>query len=199
MRTGIFGGSFNPVHLGHLIITDRFRESLNLDKVLLVPSNISPFKVGMKEEYAPASDRIAMLKLAFASVTYAEVDTFEITKAGISYSADTIEYLANKYAGAELFFLIGEDQAEKFSKWKTPRRIASLAQICIAGRDLQTMVAKKIEETFAEIDVKPIQINSPIIEISSSEIRRRIRENKSINFLTPPEVADYIRTHKLYL
>lgn len=198
MKTGIFGGSFNPVHLGHLIITESFSEKMELDRVVIIPANISPFKSGNPEEYAPGSDRIKMLQLAYAPLADSVIETYEIDRKGLSYTADTLKYIRKKYPDDDLYFLIGEDQALTFPYWHNPQEIASCAQICIADRDVSRSMHEKILSAMEKIGITPIFINSPLIEISSTEIRNRINCRKSINFLTPPAVIEYIKSKNLY-
>lgn len=185
MKIGIAGGSFNPIHIGHLIITEHFREQMNLDKVIIIPAAVSPSKINTSDEYLDAEHRLQLIKRAIANNPYLELDTYEIDKQGISYTIDTINYLKNKYPAEELFLLIGEDQAIAFNKWKDWQHIAQMMQICVAPRNVYGFDYDAINAVFTSIENKPVIINSPLIEISSTEIRKRMREGRSIRYLVP--------------
>ena len=116
MRVGIYGGSFNPVHLGHVGIARRAIEDLALDKLVVVPANVSPFKTD--ESYAPPWDRLELVRAAFSDISNVSVDDREIRRGGVSYAIDTVREIAAEEKGAELFFVVGEDAAEGLPKWK---------------------------------------------------------------------------------
>lgn len=185
MKIGIAGGSFNPIHIGHLIIIEHFREQMSLDKVIIIPAAVSPSKVDTSDEYLDAEHRLELIKNAIADNPALELDTFEIDKQGISYTIDTIRYLKEKHPNDELFLLMGEDQAIAFDKWKDWQLIAQLTQICVAPRKVYGFDTKTVNAIFGTIEKKPVIINSPLIEISSTEIRKRMRQGRSIRYLVP--------------
>ena len=196
-KIGIIGGSFNPIHQGHLIIAEWFRQELMLDLIIFIPTFISPFKLEDSEVIDPM-DRLAMLKLAIESNSKFIYDDFEINKKAVSYTIDTLKYLKSKYLNSDLFYLIGEDQAQKFNKWNKWEDILSIVQLCIARRDFNDEQIKSINEVFKSIKYTPVWISSPKIEISSTEIRNRVKKGKSIKYLTDDKVVDYIISNNVY-
>ncbi len=184
-RIGIAGGSYNPIHIGHLIIMEHFREQMQLDIVKILPAKISPSKINEASEYLADNLRIDLINKAIADNPFFELDAFEINKDGISYTIDTLKYIQSKFPEAELFLLIGEDQAIAFNKWKQWQEIANNCQICIAPRNIYGFDMSAVEMIFQEIENKPIIIKSPLIEISSTEIRQRMKDGRSIRYLVP--------------
>ncbi len=197
-RIGIAGGSYNPIHLGHLIIIERFREQLSLDLVKIIPANISPSKINNSDIYISDNDRKSIIELAIIDNPFVEMDTFEIDSDGVSYTIDTLEFLKNKYKETDFFLLIGEDQAINFDKWKRWEEIAQITQICVAPRNTKSFDKNKIDDIFSEIEKHPIILNSPLIEISSTEIRNRIKKDMDFRYLVPKEVEKYIIEHHLF-
>lgn len=198
IKIGIAGGSFNPIHLGHLIIIEQFRLQMQLDKVKIIPAAVSPFKISQSTDYLPDTDRINIINAAIADNQYFELETYELEKEGVSYTIDTLHYLTAKYPDSEFYLLIGEDQAKEFNKWREWVKIAELAQICIAPRNTEGFNANIIEDVFGNISRKPIIVNSPLIEISSTNIRNKIKFGESIKYLVPNSVDEYIRQNNLY-
>lgn len=204
-RVGIVGGTFNPVHIAHLIIADRFAEQMALDKVLFVPAFRSPFKLA-DSEIAEASNqhRLTMLALALAGMPYCSVSTIEIERQGVSYTIDTLRAIKDEYnqqsKSVELFLLIGGDQAAAFTKWRLWEEILGQAQLCIARRphtipkDVETAMTYSLT---TEQSV-PQWIQAPLLAISSTEIRERLREGRSIKHLVPSAVEAYLLDHHLY-
>lgn len=201
-KIGIVGGSYNPIHNAHLIIAEHFREQMDLDLVLLIPSNISPNKVAQINKYIDSTHRLNMVVLACRNNKYFRVDDVEIQRNGISYTIDTLKYLKSKYLNAELFLLIGEDQAINFNKWNRWQEILKYSQLCIAGRNQNLELSETTQETinniFDEINYKPIWITSPLMDISSSNIRNRISKGQSIKYQVPNSVLSYIEKNNLY-
>jgi len=126
MRIGIYGGSFNPVHYGHVNIARRAVAELALDRLIVIPANVSPFKVRVNSDYVPPWNRVALVKAAFGEVEKAEVDLREIERGGVSYAIDTVSVIAAENPGAELFFVIGEDSVEGLPRWKEYERLCEL-------------------------------------------------------------------------
>lgn len=192
MRTGIFGGTFNPPHIGHLLLAERVQESLSLDTVLFVPAAIPPHKVG-EPSIAPNEHRVSMLLRAIQGNPQFDISTVEIDREGVSYTADTLRLLAQSYPGAELYLLIGADNLADFHTWREPEVICSLARLAVMHR-----------AGFSADDVDPrwrkhvVAVRTPTIEISGTEIRRRIAEGKSIRYYVTPAVAEYIQEKGLY-
>ncbi len=189
-RWGILGGTFNPVHLGHLIVAEWMLDALQLNKVLFVPNYRHPFQ--KHKEITTPRRRLKMLELATDDYPDFEVSTLELDRGDISYTIDTLRYMRDNNPDTELFYLIGEDNVPEFDRWKEPRNILALATVVVYRRKLNTTNQTPDESTpFMYMD-------TPIIEISSSQIRERIRQNKSCRSLLPPGVYQYIREHRLY-
>ena len=197
-RIGIFGGTFNPIDNAHIAIAKQFIKELNIDTCIIIPANISPFKTSNNDMVQiTAEQRIQMLKLAFANEQRFVIDTYEIDKGGVSYSYDTIQYIKLKHPNEDIFVLIGSDQAVSFKEWKEWKWILKNTQICIAMRHGFSS-SDEINELMEIDNKKPHILNSPLIKISASEIRKKLLDKDSITEYVPPEVEDYIKSNKLY-
>jgi len=195
-KIGIFGGSFNPVHIGHLIIAQHFVEELNLDYCYFVPNYISPFKIG-DNEIIPSHTRLEMLRLATEDNPKFIIDTFEINKADISYTYQTILYFKNKFPSAQLFLLVGSDQAEKFTSWKNWETILDNANLAVAKRKPEVFDPPQYNFP-SEYSKKVIHLSNPIIEISSSSIRNYLKSGRAIRYLVPEKIFNFIISNKLF-
>ncbi|HEY5345045.1 MAG TPA: nicotinate-nucleotide adenylyltransferase [Verrucomicrobiae bacterium] len=190
MKLGIFGGSFNPVHLGHLLVAQAAVEELGLDRLFFIPAAQSPFKT--ENEMAPASARLQLLRLALAGKTNCEVDDQEIQRGGISYTIDTLRTYAGKFPAAKLFCLIGADNAAKLNEWRESAEMAKLAEFVAVPRP--GGAAAIFPPPFRGRTLKGF----PFV-VSSSEIRARVKAALPIENLVPPFVAEAIHSAKLYL
>lgn len=199
MKIGILGGSFDPIHNGHLIIAEYARTELNLDKVIFMPSGIHPFKGNQK--MAEADKRVEMVSLAIESNIYFEKDDFEIVQNNITYTKDTLIYLNKKYKDEELYFIIGSDIIFQLEKWKNFNRLIELCKfvLFIRPEDEMDKIHKKVTQLneLYEIDLEIIP--APLINISSTLIKERIRDRQSIKYLVPELVEDFIKKENLYL
>lgn len=188
MRIGILGGTFNPVHLAHLILAECALKALKLDKVFFVPANIQALKVRAKLASGP--ERLNMLKLAIRGKEKFAVSDVEISRGGKSYTIDTLRFYRKKFKQRlQLFFIAGSDSLKDLNKWKDLGKILKLAKF---------VVAKRPEFSLGELSKKITYINMPEIDISSSDIRKRIKAGKSIKYLVDGEVLEYIKKKKLY-
>jgi nicotinate-nucleotide adenylyltransferase len=183
MRIGIYGGTFNPVHHGHLILARQALEEFKLDRLIFVPAAESPFKI--QNHTAPAGDRLAMLRLAIAGEDRFSIDPLEIERGGISYSIDTVKMFRSRDPEAELFFLVGEDNADRLTEWHRFEELKKLVCFVVLSRS----------EDFESSDYPVVQRR---IEISSTEIRNRVAKQESITYLVPESVKHYIEQHQLY-
>jgi nicotinate-nucleotide adenylyltransferase len=195
-RVGVLGGTFDPVHYGHLHIAQSLRQALDLDRIVWVPAGRPPHKAG--QIVSSDDDRLAMLRLALADAPADEISTVDIDRSGPSYTADTLELLSQRLGPAHLFFLMGEDSLRDLPTWHDPERIVRLAELAVAGRpevdaDLE-VVSRAVPNIKSRVRIIPMKE----IAISSSDIRRRARAGESLHGLVPPAVADYIRDHALY-
>lgn len=196
MRLGVLGGTFDPVHLAHLVLGEVAREDLDLDRVLFVPTGQPWRKAG--REIAAASDRMAMLRLATAGNSYFDVSTLEVDRDGPSYTEVTLEALLKEYGKeTELFFIIGRDSLLDFPHWHDPRRIAELATLVVADRD-GSGVPSESEPTLPGIVARLCWLRMPRVDINSTDVRTRVREGRSIRYRVPDGVAAYIDERGLY-
>jgi nicotinate-nucleotide adenylyltransferase len=186
---GIFGGTFDPIHTGHLITAQAVRELRGLDKIIFIPAFISPHKTEIPT--LSPEHRFAMVKLAIKNIPYFDFSDLEINTATISYTIETLRVLKEKYNKIEL--IIGYDNILKFSSWKEPDEILKLAKIIVLNRKLTQEPINK--DRFYN---SALFVDTPTIEISSSEIRERVTKNLPLNFLVPEEVQNYIYHFNLY-
>jgi nicotinate-nucleotide adenylyltransferase len=185
MRLGVLGGTFDPVHLGHLVLGEAAREQLSLDRVLFVPTGLQWRKAG--REIVLAKHRLAMVRLAVRGNAAFKVSTVEIERPGPSYTADTLEELA-KTADVELFLILGADAYEDLPNWVRPDRIRELATIVVAARKGESAMVRS----------PAVRIEMPEMGISATDIRERVAGGRSIRYLVPAAVEGYIRKHGLY-
>ena len=199
-KIGIFGGTFDPVHMAHITIAECFLNQMNLDKCIFVPAFISPFKTDSRPVSSPLH-RLKMLELALADNKLFEIDDYEISKSDISYTYNTIEYLKDKNPSSDLFLLIGADQAKDFTKWYNWEAILNEVQLCIALRPGYNELNEDfmIIEQLSICGKKPLQLNLPELNVSSSAIRENITLSNDINDLVPFKVLEYIKLNNLYL
>jgi nicotinate-nucleotide adenylyltransferase len=195
-RIGVLGGTFDPVHNGHLHIADTLRTALSLDRVLWVPAGRPPHKTD--QIVSSDRDRLAMLDLALAGAATDETSTIDINRFGPSYTADTLEILAGHFPPARLFFLMGEDSLRDLPTWHDPERILRVAELAVAGRPGVETDLESLELQVPGVGKRVNVVPTDEVAISSSDIRRRVSENQSIRGLVPAMVEAYIRDHGLY-
>jgi nicotinate-nucleotide adenylyltransferase len=184
MKLGIYGGSFDPVHLGHLLVAQTAIEELGLDRLFFIPAAQSPFKPDSRA--APGALRLQLLRLALAGKINCEVDDQEIRRGGISYTVDTLRAYAAKFPGAKLFYLIGADNAAKLNEWREPAVLAVLAEFVAMPRP--GGAAAVFPAPFRGRTLKGFPFG-----VSSSEIRARLQAGLPIDHLVPAAVAAAIR------
>ena len=199
MHIGIIGGSFNPIHIAHLIIADRFVDQLGLDECVFVPALQSPFKT-KDVNLASAEDRLTMVRLATLQHAKFRVSDVEVCRGGVSYMIDTIRAFAAERPQAKISILIGSDQAVEFVRWRDWEDICREAQLCVVRRPflLTPEMEERLTETLTVDGRAPVWIGAPLLEISSTDIRKRVREQKSINYLTVIAVRDHIAAKGLF-
>ena len=200
MRLGIFGGTFDPVHYGHLLLAECCREQCRLDQVWFLPVAIAPHK--QRAESAPAQVRVEMLQLAVSGDDAMIVSKLEIDRGGVSYTADSLDAVRKQQPDAELFLLMGADSLHDLPNWYEPERICRLAIPVAVGRfgtpepDFDAIAGVATPERLEEIRRHRVQM--PLIGLSSTELRRRIAAGSGIRFRTPRAVEKYIETHRVY-
>ncbi len=200
MRLGILGGSFDPVHYGHLLLAESAREQCQLDQVWLLPAAVPPHK--QDRQLTPAEHRLAMLELAVAGEPALSICRYEVDRGGVNYTFETLGMIKSQQPDSELFFLLGADMLHDLPNWREPSRICQLAILVVVARpgvgqpDYSLLSAITTPERIELM--RRHQIVMPQIGISSSDLRRRVAERRSIRFQTPRAVEEYIRAHGLY-
>lgn len=199
-RIGIFGGSFDPVHFGHLILADSCREALQLDEVRLIPAATSPLKP--RGPVASDEDRVTMLKLALGGTSGLVVDTLEIDRGGVSYTIDTVAMIAQQEPAAELFLMIGADSVASLDRWHRPADLLRSVRLAVVSRGghqpLDLDHPRSLLNDAERAEFQPLVIEMPEIELSSSELRDRVAQGRSIRFRTPRAVEAFIAAQGLY-
>lgn len=197
-KLGIIGGSFDPVHNGHLRTADVVYEKLGLEKIIFIPAYIAPHKVGL--EFAQATDRYKMTELAIRHNKHFSVSDIELKRQGISYTYDTVLALKKEYGDMyELYFVIGADSVPELDTWHKVREIMSICTFVAATRPGFAPTVEKVIKYFGELGKNRIKwMDTPEMDISSTDIRHRIQTNTSIEGLVPAEVAEYIYQKGLY-
>lgn len=196
-RLGVFGGTFDPIHLGHLIVASRCAEALSLDRVLLVPAGHPPHKPD--QPISDALHRVRMVRQAISGDPRFELDVTDVERAGPSYTSDLLELVAARVPGAALWFIMGADSVVDLSSWHDPGRILQLARIAAAARPGiaadPTSSIHHHPEMADRIDV----VDVPLIGISASALRDRVRRGERISYEVPAAVERYIVAQRLYL
>lgn len=195
-RLGVMGGTFNPIHLGHLMIAEEARQAFHLKKVLFVPSYITPNKDVCG---ATAEQRLAMTRLATADNPYFTVSDMEMRRRGNSYTVDTLRLLKEIYGPSHsLYFISGTDTIHDLHNWNNPEEILSLCQFIGATRPDGSEQIDSIISSFGELGKNILKLPVPTMEISSTELRRRIRLGLSVRYMMPSTVVEYIRKNGVY-
>lgn len=198
MRLGLLGGTFNPVHLGHLVIAEDVRAALNLDEVLWVPAP----RPWMKdpEELAPIEARCAMVQLAIQGNPHFKLSRIDIERPGPSYAVDTLHEMRRRQPGAALFYLMGMDALANLPQWQQVEEMLALCQIAVAARPGtdQVAVLAQIHRELPTSKGRIIFAEAGRLDISSTEIRRRAHQGLSLRYRLPDPVAKYIEAHRLY-
>jgi nicotinate-nucleotide adenylyltransferase len=188
-KIGIFGGTFDPIHLGHLITAQSVREIRELEKIIFIPAFISPHKSEIKT--SSAEDRLNMIKLAIDGISFFDYSNIEIEKGGVSFTIDTLKEL--KKNNDDLEFIIGYDNIFEFNTWKDPDEIMKLAKVIVLKR--RSSHPPQFKDKYYN---QAIFVQTRGIEISATDLRERVKKGQPINFLVPQKVMEYIYKHKLY-
>ncbi len=193
----MFGGSFNPIHTGHLMLVQAWAKALSLDKVLMIPTYIPPHK--QRDTSVLPEQRLAMCRLAVKDLPFAEVSDMEIQRQGASYTYLTLQELHTIYPNDQLFLITGADMFMTIHEWKHPEIIFSLATVCGVPRNDDDI--SRLEQQAAYLHTRGAKteiLNAPIMTVSSTQIRNRVAQGKSIAGLVTPEVEAYILQNGLY-
>ena len=189
-KIGLYGGSFDPVHLGHLLVAQAACEEAGLERLFFIPAAQSPFKPESK--LTPAPERLRLLRLALAGRTNYEIDDQEIRRGGVSYTVDTVRDYARRFPKTELFYLIGADHVPSLNKWRDAGELARLLQFVVIPRPGET--EPKLEPPFRGRTLKGFPLG-----VSATQIRARVKAGLPIDYLVPSAVAEAIRNYRLYL
>ncbi|WP_062072322.1 nicotinate-nucleotide adenylyltransferase [Demequina sediminicola] len=186
-RIGVLGGTFDPIHDGHVTMASKVRTALALDVVLLVPTHRQPFKA--EAVTASDDDRVAMCRLAAAEHDFLEVSTVDVERGGTTYTVDTLTDLARDFPDAQLFFIAGADALSRLGEWKDSAKLCTLATFVGVARPGHSL---------AQLDSPHSVVEIPAMAVSSTDVRRKVHEGDSVKSLVPDVVADYIGEHNLY-
>ena len=196
MRLGVLGGTFDPVHTGHLVLAEQAREQLRLDRVLWVPAGDPWRKAG--ETVSAAEHRIAMVRLAIAGNEAFEVSTTELDRSGPTYTVDTLHQLHSEYAAEELYFLLGLDALHDLPNWHSPAELIRLALLGVAQRGDSHPYPEELERLLPGLGERVRWVEMPRLDISGTELRRRASQGRTLRYLVPAAVEAYVQEHKLY-
>lgn len=197
-KIALFGGSFNPVHSGHVRLVKNIAEAEKLDRVIVMPTNISPFKAGENGYIATAEHRLNMCRLAFENLPYSEVSSYETDKTDISYTISTVEHFKEVYPNYSLYLIVGSDMVTSFTRWKDFDKILSCCTLIAASREKddrdELLKAAENLRQYGEV----IIIDTDPFEVSSTQIRKKIINHEDISCYMPDNVVKYILNNHLY-
>ncbi len=200
-KIGILGGTFDPIHLGHLIIAEQARDQYGLDRVLLIPSGHSYFKDNRSRKVQPAQTRLEMTRIAARDHAPFEVSDIEVNRPGNTYSFETLEQLRELYPSSELYFIVGADTVCSMRTWRAPERIFAACTILAAIREDQVdpeQLKNESEALARDYGARILPVEIPNIGISSTDIRERAAAGKSIHYLVPSALESYIIKNGIY-
>ncbi|HVF98308.1 MAG TPA: nicotinate-nucleotide adenylyltransferase [Chloroflexia bacterium] len=197
-RLGVLGGSFDPVHLAHLLVAETVREALALDLVLFVPTGVQPLKQG--RPVTPAEHRIEMLELATHDNPCFGISRADVDREGPSYTVDTVRHLRETWGGdgLQMWFIIGADSLASFPMWRDPSGILSQTRLAVVGRPGVSVAPATLEEHLPGIMASVDMVDAPMLEISATDIRQRVATGRSIRYRVPGAVREYIEAKGLY-
>lgn len=198
MRIGVFGGTFDPIHLGHLTLAEQCREQCRLDEVWFVPAAQPPHK--LNASISSAKSRCEMIEFAIAGNSAFRMSTIELERTGPSFTVATLQQLRDEDPSRELFLLIGGDSFRDLVSWREPARILELATVVAVNRGADVLTDKSsLRSVCGElVDSRMTNVEMPAIDISASDIRRRVAQGRSIRYLVPRAVEVYIAQHDLF-
>ena len=197
MRVGVFGGTFDPIHIGHLVSAEEARVELKLERVVFIPAGLPPHK--LDHVMSPVEHRLAMVELAIASNPHFAVSRVDIDRFGPCYTVDTIELLRDEWGPAvEIYFIMGSDSLLDILTWHNPRRLIRLCRFAVVSRPSYQIDLDELDALLPGLASRVQMLNAPELAISSTDIQRRVREGLSIKYQVPEAIEDYIYEHKLY-
>lgn len=196
MRIGVLGGTFDPVHHGHLMLAEIARDQLGLGQVLWVPAAEPPHKQG--QAITPARHRVEMLKRAIEDNLQFALSRADLDRPGPHYTVDLLDILIKQFPEAELYFLMGGDSLRDLPTWHQPERLITQCRLVVMARPGHTIDFEQLEESLPGLKASVDIVEPPAIDIAGSQITGRIRAGKTIRYLVPDAVAEYIEKHHLY-
>ncbi len=196
MKLGVLGGTFDPIHLAHLVLAERAYEQMGLDQVLWLPAG-DPWRKADRA-VSPAEHRLAMVRLAIRGNPAFQVCSLELERDGPTYSVDTLAELGQEHPDSELVFLLGWDALEDLPNWREPERLIQLARLAVASRSGEQLTPDKLERLLPGLAARVVWIEMPRLDISGTELRRRAAAGASLRYLVPEGVEAYIREQGLY-
>lgn len=197
MNVGVFGGTFDPIHAGHLIVAEQARIRLKLSVVFFVPAGQPWLKID--HIITPALDRVEMVRRSIVNNPYFKLSTVEVDHPGPSYTVDTIASLRDELGAQSFFFILGSDSLAGLALWKEPAKLVQLCQLVVVPRlGLNLPDLSSLASSVPGLIDRVTRLDAPIIGISSSEIRQRVAQGLSIRYLVPDEVGEYIAERSLY-
>ena len=194
---GILGGTFDPIHMGHLRMAEHVFQRMDLENILFIPAYVPPHKLG--QDFAPAQDRYAMTKLAIADNPHFTVSDMELQRTGVSYTIDTIRQLHEQYGDRELYFIIGADSVAQLHTWHNIEEMLELTRFVAVWRPgYEDAMEELVRHLGLQAKERVLLLDTPVYDISSTEIRTRIRQGASLAGLVPDTVEKYIYEQGLY-
>jgi nicotinate-nucleotide adenylyltransferase len=196
-RLGVLGGSFDPVHIAHLLMAETVREALSLDLVLFVPAGVQPLK--QARPVTPAEHRVKMLELALRGNHHFGISHVDVDREGPSYTVDTLRQLREKWGGAlDMWFILGADSLASFPMWRDPQGILSQARLAVVRRPGVSVDMAALEAQIPALGASVDLIDAPLVEVSATDVRRRVATGQSIRYRVIEAVREYIEAHDLY-
>lgn len=197
MNIGIFGGTFDPPHVGHLVIADQALTQLGLDEVWFMPAGQPPHK--LNNHVSAAQHRVAMTQLAIEGHAGFKLSTFDVDRPRPHYSSKAIELLEHRHPQHDWCFIMGADSLEDLPHWHEPRRLIALATLAVAGRPGARPDIKEIEHDIPGLSTRVRWVDAPLVDLSSTQLRSMVRAGASLRYLVPDGVVEYIHQHRLYI
>lgn len=197
MRLGVLGGTFDPPHIGHLLLAEYTLEALELDKVLFVPARVQPLKPDIR---SMAQHRLNMVKLAIEGNPHFEISRVDMEREGPHYTADTLPLIQADYPDADLFFLMGGDNLRDFSKWTRADEVIQHARLAVMRRSDEDISADMHDDVIPDLSHYVDIVDTPLLGIwlSSTHVVKRLKNNQSVRYLVPDAILNYIHDHNLY-
>lgn len=196
MRIALYGGSFNPVHLGHKKLARLVIDEFSLDKLIVMPTYSTPLKDN--SDFADSMHRLNMCRIAFSDINEVEVSDMEIQRKGNSYTYLTLCSLKEIYLNDDLFLVVGADMFMTLHEWKNPKEIFSLSKVIVINRNSENINLESQKKKLSEMGCQAIIYDNTVYDVSSTEIRKKLRHGKDVSFLLDSQVYEYIKNNNLY-